>query len=431
MPENNQRIVIVGGGFAGVEVAQKLRKKLPESWEIVLFSRENHLCFTPLLTEVVGSSLNPLHVVWSIREMVKDVICRTTPVTGFDFENNQVVYQDLEGAELRESYDHLVIAAGLPVRLEIIPGMAEHGWPIKTLGDAAALRNHLIAQLERAEVSKNPELKAKLLSVAVVGGGFTGVEVAGAILDLYKECCKFYSQITEDEIQVHLVEGSPRILGPLTESLAKFAEKRMVKRGMQIRAGVGVEAVERDGIRLAGDELLGAGTVISAVGNGTHPLIANSGLEIKRGRLIVTPEMRIESHPNVWAVGDCAAVPNSFDDSISPTLGQFATRQARQLARNIVSVVKGGEAKPFRYRPEGMFCLIGHRNAVGQAFGLRFAGLLAWFLWHGIYWAKMPTTARKVQIAVDWSWNLFFPRDIVELSMDQTRDIERKHGKPS
>lgn len=430
MSKNNQRIVIVGGGFAGVEVAQNLRKKLPRSAEIILFSRENHLCFTPLLTEVVGSSLNPLHVVWSIREMVKDVVCRTTPVTGFDFENNQVLYQSLEGSESRESYDHLVLAAGLPVRLEIIPGMAEHGWPIKTLGDAAALRNHLIAQLERAEIAKDPEVKKNLLSVAVVGGGFTGVEVAGAILDLYKECSRFYSRISEEEIEVHLVEGSPRILGPLSEPLAEFAAKRMVERGMQIRAGAQVEAVEANGIRLKGDELIRAGTVISAVGNGTHPFIANSGLPIERGRLVVTPEMRIEAQPNVWAVGDCAAVPNAFDDSISPTLGQFATRQARQLAKNIVAVTKGNEPKPFRYRPEGMFCLIGHRNAVGQAFGLRFAGLFAWFLWHGIYWAKMPTLARKVQIAVDWGWNLFFPRDIVELSMEQTRDIEQKHGKP-
>ena len=430
MPEKTQRVVIVGGGFAGVEVAQNLRKKLPRSWEIVLFSRENHFCFTPLLTEVVGSSLNPLHVVWSIREMLEGVQCRTTPVTGFDFEKNEVMYQALEGPELRESYDHLVIAAGLPVRLEIIAGMAEHGWPLKTLGDAAALRNHLIAQLERAEVVEDPDSKAKLLSVAVVGGGFTGVEVAGAILDLYKDSCKFYSRISEGEINVHLVEGSPRILGPLPEALAKFAEKRMVERGMKVRAGVGVEAVEPDGIRLSGDELIRAGTVISAVGNGVHPLIANSGLEIERGRIVVTPEMRIESHPNVWALGDCAAVPNAYDDSISPTLGQFATRQARQLTRNITAVTSGGDPKPFRYRIQGVFCLIGHRNAVGQAFGLRFSGLAAWFLWHGIYWAKMPTLARKVQIAVDWSWNLFFPRDIVELSMDQTRDIEEKHGKP-
>ena len=150
----------------------------------MLYSRENHLCFSPLLPEVVGSSLNPMHVVWSIREMLKGVICRTTPVTGFDLDVQQIRYRAEDGTEASEHYDHLVIAAGLPVRLEIIEGMGDYGWPIKTLGDAAALRNHLIAQLERSELAESPERKRALLSVAVVGGGFTGVEVAGAILDL-------------------------------------------------------------------------------------------------------------------------------------------------------------------------------------------------------------------------------------------------------
>ena len=425
-----KRIVIVGGGFAGVEVARQLRKQLPKDWELLLYSRENHLCFTPLLTEVVGSALNPLHVVWSIREMVRDVNCLTTPVTKFDFENNSVSHIDPSGNEVRGSYDHLIIAAGLPVRLEIIPGMAEYGWPIKTLGDASALRNHLIAQLERAEVTEDADLKKALLSVAVVGGGFTGVEVAGAILDLFKDSCKFYSRIAPDEVNVHLIEGSPRILGPLPEGLAKFAHTKMEKRGMKIRTHIGVESVEADGIQLAGNEKVVAGTVISAVGNGTHPLIANSGLAIERGRLTVSPEMRVQGFENVWAIGDCAAVPNAHDGKISPTLAQFATRQARQVARNIVAVTNGKEPAPFRYTPQGMFCLIGHRAAVGQAFKWRVSGLFAWFLWHGIYWAKMPSLARKVQIAVDWTWAMFFPRDIVELSTDQTRDIEAKHGKP-
>ncbi len=425
------RVVIVGGGFAGVEAAQQLRKLLPDSWEIVLYSRENHLCFTPLLPEVVGSSLNPQHVVWSIREMAQGVLCRTAPVTEFDFARNEVVHVDHVGNENRESYDHLVIAAGLPVRLEIIPGMAEYGWPIKTLGDGAALRNHIIAQMERAEVTQDPELRRSLLSVAVVGGGFTGVEVAGAILDLFKETSKFYSQIGPEDAQVHLIEGGPRILGPLPESLATFAHERMASRGMKIQTGVGVEAVEVDGIRLSGDQKVAAGTVISAVGNGTHPLIANSGLPLERGRLTVTGEMRVVDRDNIWAIGDCAAVPNAHDDSISPTLAQFATRQARQLSRNIVAVIQGESPKPFNYKPQGMFCLVGHRNAVGQVYSFRVSGLLAWFLWHGIYWAKMPTVGRKVQIAVDWIWDLFFPPDIVELSTDQTSDIEAKHGKPS
>ena len=423
-----KRIIVVGGGFAGVEVAQNLSRKLSRDWEIVLYSRENHLCFSPLLPEVVGSSLNPFHVVWSIREMVEGVLCRTTPVTAFDFANRAIRHIDHAGVEATETYDHLIIAAGLPVRLGIIEGMAEYGWPIKTLGDASALRNHLIAQLERAEVTEDPDVKKTLLSVAVVGGGFTGVEVAGAILDLFKDSCKYYSRIRPEDIHVHLIEGGPRILGPLPEKLAQNAHRKMEKRGMEVRTGVGVEAVESDGIRLAGDEKVVAGTVISAVGNGTHPLIAESELPVERGRITVSPEMRVEGFENVWAIGDCAAVPNAYDGKISPTLAQFATRQARQLARNIGAVESGKEPAPFRYMPQGMFCLIGHRNAVGQVIRWRVSGLFAWMLWHGIYWAKMPSVARKIQIAVDWTWGVFFPRDIVELSTELTRDIEKTHG---
>ncbi|MCH2171422.1 NAD(P)/FAD-dependent oxidoreductase [Myxococcota bacterium] len=430
MNRAEQRVVIVGGGFAGVETALRLRRTLPAHWKVVLYSRENHLCFSPLLPEVVGASLNPLHVVWSLREMLPGVICRTAPVTALDFDARTVEFEDGGGTLTREGYDHLVLALGLPVRLEIIEGMGEFGWPIKTLGDASALRNHLIAQLERAEVTSDSETREGLLSVAVVGGGFTGVEVAGAILDLFRDSCAYYSSIEAADIQVHLLEGSPRILGPLPEDLSAFARQRMEARGMQIREGTGVEAVTADGIRLSGGEMVRAGTVISAVGNGTYPLLVNSGLELERGRLVVSGDMRVEGREGVWALGDCAAVPNAMDGSISPTLAQYATRQAEQLAENICASIRGGVPQPFSYSPQGMFCLIGHRNAVGQVYGRRLSGFTAWLLWHVIYWAKMPTLARKVQIAVDWLWGLCFPRDIVELSMEQTRDIEAKHGKP-
>ena len=426
-----KRIAIVGGGFAGVAAARALRKRLPRSWEIVLYSRENHLCFSPLLPEVVGSSLNPMHVVWSIREMVKGVVCRTTPVTGFAFDAHEIRYRAEDGGEARETYDHLIIAAGLPVRLEIIDGMGDYGWPIKTLGDASALRNHLIAQLERAELTDDPERKRRLLSVAVVGGGFTGVEVAGAALDLLLDAVPFYSRIEREDVQVHLLDGGPRILAPLPEGLSGFAHRKLAARGMRIQTGVGVEAVDVDGLRLAGDTRVEASTVISGVGNGVHPLIANSGLALERGRLRVDGSMRVEGHHDVWALGDCAAVPNAEDGSISPTLAQLASPQGVQLAKNLEAVIAGRPPDPFRYRSKGLFCLIGHRSAVGEAFGLKLAGFPAWVLWHGIYWAKMPSVARKLQILVDWAWDLCFPRDIVELSMEQTREIEARHGKPA
>jgi NADH dehydrogenase len=431
MAEEQKRIVVVGGGFAGVDAAKRLRRELPETWEIVLYNRENHLCFSPLLPEVVGASLNPLHVVWSIREMAPGVVCRTTAVTAFDFEAAEIEYLDGTGLPRRDRYDHLVLAVGLPVRLEIIEGMAEHGWPIKTLGDAAALRNHLIAQLERAEVTEDPQARAELLSVAIVGGGFTGVEVAGAVLDLFQASVPYYSTITASDCQVHLLDGGPRILGPLPSSLSDVARKSLSDRGMKIREGVGVEAVERSGVRLAGGDSVAAGTVVSAVGNGTHPLIAGSGLVLERGRVVVAGDLRVEGRENIWALGDCAGVPNAFDDSISPTLAQHAMQQARLLSDNLIATIHGKPTSLFSYEPKGMFCVIGHRNAVGRIYGRNISGLLAWLLWHAVYWAKMPTFARKVQVAVDWLWDACFPRDIAELSMEQTQEIEAKHGKAS
>ena len=430
MADEVERVVIVGGGFAGVELARRLRRSLPARWEVVLYNRENHLCFSPLLPEVVGASLNPLHVVWSIREMAPGVLCRTTPVTALDLAAREIAYRDGAGELRREGYTHLVLAVGLPVRLEIIPGMADYGWPIKTLGDAAALRNHLIAQLERAEVTDDPAARKALLSVAVVGGGFTGVEVAGAVLDLFHECARYYARVEPDDCVVHLLDGGPRILGPLPESLSAVARRSLSERGMQVREGVGVERVQPDGVELAEGERIVAGTVISAVGNGTHPLLAESGLPLERGRLVVSGEMQIEGHEGLWALGDCAGVPNAFDGSISPTLAQYAVQQARRLAENLAAVIEGRTPVAFSYEPKGMFCVLGHRNAVGVVYGRNLSGLLAWLLWHGIYWAKMPTVARRIQIAVDWIWDAFFPRDIAELSMELTREIEAKHGKP-
>ena len=309
--------------------------------------------------------------------------------------------------------------------------MARFGWPLKTLGDAAALRGHLIAQLERAQVETDPKRKARLLSIAVVGGGFTGVEIAGSIIDLLKDSSRYYNEIDPSEIRVTLVDGGPRILGPLPESLSAFAERKMRQRGVVIRTGVQVEQVTENGIDLGGGDLVEADTVISTVGNGIHPLVAGAGLPLERNRIVVTPEMRVEGYEDVWALGDCAAVPNAFDGNISPTLAQFATRQARRLARNLTAVIAGREPQPFRYRPEGLFAAIGHRNAVGQAFGIRVSGFPAWVLWHGIYWAKMPTVGRKIQIAFDWTWDLFFPRDLVELSMERTKAIEASCEEPA
>ena len=222
------------------------------------------------------------------------------------------------------------------------------------------------------------------------------------------------------DFRVSLVDGGDRVLGPLPEKLSAYAQRELERQGVHVQTRAKVQAVRADGIALGDGTLIEATTTISAVGNAVQPLLAQTKLPMERGRLSVEGSMRVRGHQNIWALGDCAAVPNAHDGSISPTLGQFAARQASLLARNLAAVVAGREPSPFQYRPEGMFAAIGHSKAVGNPFGLQVSGLPAYFMWRGIYWLKMPTLARKLQVACDCFWDFFFPRDIVEISTFRT-----------
>ena len=418
------RIVIIGGGFAGAKTASELRRHLPPGWEIILYSQENHFVFTPLLAEVVGLAINPFHIVCPVR-WTSGVSCRTAHVVGLDFKAREVIFQRPDGQLGRDPYDHLVLAVGQAVNLDIVPGMARHGWPLKTLGDALALGNRVVEQLERAQVALDPVLKARLLSFVVIGGGITGIEVAGAIADLLREGSRYYDRIDPKEIRMTVIQGGSRILEQFPESLSSFADRKIRQRGIDIRTNARAEAVTVEGIRLKGGEFIDAGTVVSAVGNTIQPLLAGADLPIERHRIKVTPEMRVEGHDNVWALGDCAAVPNALDNSISPTLAQFALRQGQQIAKNLVAVIGGRRPEPFRFRPQGMFANIGHNNAVGLVFGIHFSGFLAAMCWRAIYWAKMPTLTRKIQVGFDWLLDLFSRPNIVGLGTMTTQRVAR------
>ena len=411
-----RRVIIIGGGFAGVDVAKRLHRKLAREWEILLFSKENHFIFTPLLAEVVGSAINPVHVVRPIREMTKGVSCRTAPVVTLDLKAGELVYERPNGLLGHEPYDQLVLAAGLAVNMNIVPGMNTNGWPLKTLGDAMALSNRIVDSLEKAQVALIPEDKARLLSFAVVGGGITGVEIAGAIMDFLKAGCKYYDRIDPDELAVTILQGGSRILEQFPESLSSFGSREIQKQGVRVLTHARAQAVSGEGIQLQDGNFIRAGTVVSAVGNTVQPLFVDAGLPIERNRITVEPDMRVLGFDNVWALGDCAAVPNALDGSVSPTLAQFATRQAHQLANNMVAVLDGRPTQPFAYRMQGMFAALGRNHAIGLAFGCHFSGFFASLLWHSIYWMKMPTFSRKLQIGIDWVLDLFSAPDLVGLS---------------
>ena len=423
-----KRIVIVGGGFAGVTLAQRLERLTGKETEIVLVSSENHLVFSPLLAEAVGREISPLHVIVPGRQMVRRTQWLTARATEVDWSNNELHYASNAGERGTISFDHLVIACGSVVDLNGIPGLAAYAYPLKTLGDATALGNDLIGRLEEAAVQTDPEERKRLLTVVVIGGGFSGVEVAGAINDLMARALKFYPQLREDQVRIVLLQRGNRILPELQgESLSLFALKKLRTRGIDVRLNVDASEVSDGCVFLKSGERIETRTIVCTLGNTTNPFVNALGLPLERGRLKTDTDMRICGCSNVWAIGDSACVPNARDGKNSPPTAQFATRQAKQLAANLARTLRGEVPKPFSFRPLGVMAAVGHRNAVAEICGLCISGLPAWFLWRSAYLVKIPTLLRKLEVAIDWARSALFRPNITQLNMARTERVGRAH----
>jgi NADH dehydrogenase len=410
-------IVIIGGGFAGARLAERLEHSLPAEWRIVLLSRENFITYNPLLAEVVGASLLPGHVIAPLRQITKRAHVYMVQVTEIDLAERTVRYLGEGSGEIR--YDELVLAVGQAANLDLVKGMARYALPLKTLGDSLFMRNRAIVRLEQAELQPDPELRRWLTSFVVIGGGFSGVEVAGELADFLRASRRYYRSV--DEVRVHVVHSSDRLLPELSPGLGRFAERKMREQGIDVRLNARCARVDDRGITLADGEVLTAGTVICTIGTAPNPLIAELPLPKNRGRLEVAPDMSVPGAPGVWALGDCAAVPNASDGKVSPPTAQFAERQARQLAKNIARKARGEPTRPFSYKPVGQLSAIGHNRAVAEVFGIKLAGFVAWLMWRGVYLLKIPTLGRKVRLFLEWNWAMFFPPDISHLGYIRTR----------
>ncbi|HXU78916.1 MAG TPA: FAD-dependent oxidoreductase [Methylomirabilota bacterium] len=419
----NKRIIIVGGGFAGVECASKLVKRMPRgAAEIVLFNSENHLVFSPLLAEVVGSSINPLDVVVPLRQLLPRVFCRTEEVQMVYPASNEVEYLSEYGQAARMTYDHLVIACGNTTNLNLVPGMSDHGLALKTIGDAASLRSHIMQQMERAEVCSNPDRRGWYLKFIVVGGGFSGVEVAGEINDLVRDTAKYFRGFTEKDVNVTLIHSRDQILPEISSGLRDFAAAKMKRAGVTLVLNARVVVATPEGVGLQDGQFLKGATIVCTIGNASAPVIERLGVPKDKGRVTTQADMRVTGSENIWAIGDCSMTLNTYDGQPSPTTGQFAERQGKQCAQNIIRVMKGEPTRPFAFKQLGELCSIGGHSAVADLFGLHLSGFLAWFVWRGIYLFKLPTWARRVQVGFDWAWLLLFPRDLAHL---RTRPTDR------
>jgi NADH:quinone reductase (non-electrogenic) len=425
------RVAIVGGGFAAVQFAKTLRKKLRASeCEIVVFNRENHMVFHPLLADVAGASINPDAAATPLRQMLPGVACRTERVQRIDLANSQIEFDDGTGVLSRMPYDHVVIACGAESNLSIIPGMNEQAFGFKVIRDAVDLRQHIVRQMEQAEAATDPEQRRWNLSFIVVGAGFSGVEVAGEMNELVRSSTRFYRNFRKQDVTVSLVHTRDVILPEVARSLGEFARKKMEKAGIDVILNTRAVAATHEGVQLNDGRMLRGGTIVCTIGTAPAPLVQNLQVATEHGRIRTTPEMRIEGHANAWALGDCALIINAFDNQPSPTTAQFAERQGRQAALNLVRVIRGEATQPFRFKALGQLCSIGGYQAVAEMFGIRISGFLAWFLWRSVYLFKLPTWSRRIKVGLDWAWDVLFPRDLSFLNTDTTQHFTHAYYRP-
>lgn len=424
------RIVIIGGGFGGVKCAQTLRRELRDGdAEIVLFNRENHLVFSPLLADAVGSSLNLQDVIVPLRQLLPRVICRTEEVLHVDLAKNEIEFVSHDGSPARCGYDHVVIAAGAVSNLNVVPGMADHAFPLKTVGDAAVLRTHVLQQLERAEVCDDPEKRRWYLSFIIVGGGYSGVEAAGEINDLVRGSLRFFHHIRAEDVTVTLLHSRAQLLPEISPSLREFACEKMRAAGVTVQLNCRVTLATGEGVG-TGDGFVRGGTIVCTIGSTAAPFVERMDAPKEKGRLLTTSDLRLRGRANAWAVGDCALIVNARDGQLSPPTGQFAERQGRQCAQNLLRVLRGAPTEPFSFRMLGQLCSIGGHRAVAEMFGLRLSGFWAWFAWRGVYLFKLPSWGRRIQVGADWAWLLLFPRDLAYIRTDPTERVTHAHFEP-
>jgi NADH:ubiquinone reductase (H+-translocating) len=425
------RVVIIGGGFAAVQFAKTLRSKLRASdCEILLFNRENHMVFHPLLADVAGASINADAAAAPLRQMLPGVGCRTERVQRIDVQASEIEFDDGNGVLTRLHYDHVVIACGAESNLAIIPGMTEHAFAFKVMRDAIDLRQHVVRQMEQAEASSDPERRRWYLNFIVVGAGFSGVEVAGEINELVRSSTRFYHNFREEDVAVTLVHSQDQILPEVAPKLRAFAQKKMEKAGITILLNTRAVAATHEGIELNSGRMLPGATIVCTIGTAISPLVQNLDVPKERGRIRTIPEMRIEGQTNAWAIGDCALIINAFDKKPSPPTGQFAERQGRQAALNLVRILHGEPTLPFSFKALGQLCSIGGYSAVAEMLGLRISGLLAWFMWRGVYLFKLPTWSRRIKVALDWAWDVIFPRDLSFLNTDTAQHLTHAYFRP-
>lgn len=413
------RVVILGGGFAGTTVARELEhcSRNDPRIRITLIDGENFFTFTPLLPEVPSGSIQAKHIVFPLRAMLRKTEVRQAHVKAVDLHDRTVVaaHCGMCGDDVIP-FDHLVIASGAVPNFFGTPGVEEHALTMKTLADATTLHAHVIDKLEHADLQSSPARRRELLTFVVAGGGFAGVETLAELNDFVRESGKYYPRIRPEDLRIVLVHSGDRILPEVSASLSEYALRKLIDRGVEVRLKTRVLSCSGSSVELSDGASIRTPTFLWAAGTSPGPVTRLVDVpKNKTGRIHVDATMAVPNHPGVWAVGDGASIPDLVTGGTCPPTAQFASRQGKVLARNVAATIGGRPLREFRFRALGLLAGLGRRSAVAEVFGLRFSGFIAWWLWRTIYLMKLPGIERKLRVAIDWTFDLFFPRDIVFL----------------
>jgi NADH:ubiquinone reductase (H+-translocating) len=409
------KVVILGGGFAGLYAALELEKSLAkhEDVDVTLVNRENFFLFTPMLHEVAAGDLDPTNIVNPVRRLLRRVSFYEGRVLRIDLHNKKVtVAHGFEEHTHELSYDQIILALGSTTQFFSLPGVEEHALTMKTLSDAVKLKNHLIGVLEERDTKCAREERPGPLSVMVAGAGFAGVETLASINDFLRHSMQFYPNLSEHDLRITLIHPGEVILPELNPQLASYAQRKLEERGVEVLAHSRVASYDGDVVQLTNGTKIPAGTLIWTAGTMPHPLMGTLPCEKERGRLKVSPELAVSGWPGVWALGDCALIPDLSTGSFCPPTAQHALRQGKVVARNVLAHAKGNQLRKFRFKTIGQLASIGRRAGVANILGINISGFLAWWMWRTIYLSKLPRLEKKLRVALDWTLDLLFSRDL-------------------
>ena len=423
------RIVIAGGGFAGLYAAMHFDKRLARraDVEVTLISRENFILFTPMLHEVAAGDLYPGDIVNPLRRILRHVKFIEADVQAVDLNTRRVHCKaTVADRELEFEFDHLLLTLGSETNFFNMDGVRDWSVTMKSLGDAALLRNRMVALLEEATVQSDDAARRQLLTFVTAGGGFSGAETTGAVNDFVRENVRYYPQLREELIRVVMVHPGNFILPELGEELGRYAEHKLRERKVEVIKGPRVADYDGVTVTLSDGTSIPAATLIWTAGVKPSPVIAQLHCEKVRGRLLVSEYMAVTGVPGLWAAGDCAAVPILDNENFHPPTAQHGLREGVVVAKNIEAIILDRPLKSFRFNMLGQLASIGHHTGVAMVFGVKFSGFIAWSFWRSVYLMKLPRLAKKLRVMASWTLDIFFGQEIEQ--MITVRDIDTLSG---